>query len=70
MADNEKSAAAHDAHTSEQSVQGNEVVLPNSWKYRSAKVGPVKIPWYCSPESQITIVAFVCFLCPGTLLII
>ncbi|RII06053.1 hypothetical protein CUC08_Gglean009268 [Alternaria sp. MG1] len=35
------------------------------WKYRSLRIGPVKLPYYASPESQLILVSFVCFLCPG-----
>ena len=41
------------------------VVRPKGWMYKDAKVGPVHLPWYASPVSQLVIVAFVCFLCPG-----
>ena len=39
--------------------------LPTGWKYRSFKLGPIKIPPYASPAFQLTLVAFVCFMCPG-----
>jgi hypothetical protein len=35
------------------------------WKYKTRRVGPYTIPCYASPEIQLLIVAFVCFLCPG-----
>jgi hypothetical protein len=38
---------------------------PQGWKYRQLKVGPIRIPWYASPKTQLTMVAFVCFMCPG-----
>jgi hypothetical protein len=38
---------------------------PTGWKYRERKIGPLTIPWYASPEIQLLMVAFVCFLCPG-----
>lgn len=38
---------------------------PQGWMYKSPKIGPVQVPWYASPVSQLVIVAFVCFLCPG-----
>ncbi|KAI4655958.1 hypothetical protein J4E93_000674 [Alternaria ventricosa] len=38
---------------------------PKGWKYRSLRIGPIKLPCYASPESQLTLVSFVCFLCPG-----
>ena len=40
-----------------------ESALP--WKYRTRHIGPIKIPHYASPPSQLTVLAFVCFLCPG-----
>lgn len=33
--------------------------------YRTRKIGPLRLPWYASPEAQLLMVAFVCFLCPG-----
>ena len=33
--------------------------------YRGRKLGPLRVPWYASPEAQLLMVAFVCFLCPG-----
>jgi MFS family permease len=41
------------------------VQLPNSWKYRQFSIGKWTIPWYASPPTQLFIVSFVCFLCPG-----
>lgn len=41
------------------------LVLPAGWKYKQFKLGPVTIPWYASPAFQLTLVAFVCFMCPG-----
>jgi len=38
---------------------------PGGWLYRNRKIGPVTLPWYASPEIQLLMVAFVCFLCPG-----
>lgn len=39
--------------------------LPKSWKYRQLSIGSYKFPYYASPQVQLVIVAFVCFLCPG-----
>ena len=39
--------------------------LPQGWKYRTWQLGPIHIPAYASPPFQLTLVAFVCFLCPG-----
>ncbi|CAO2649709.1 Nn.00g010010.m01.CDS01 [Neocucurbitaria sp. VM-36] len=38
---------------------------PTGWKYKTLKLGTVTIPWYASPEAQLILVSFVCFLCPG-----
>lgn len=43
----------------------SEVIRPNSWMYRQHRIGKYKLHWYASPVSQLVIVAFVCFLCPG-----
>jgi MFS family permease len=42
-----------------------DVTVPDTWKYRERKIGPITIPWYASPKIQLGMVAFVCFLCPG-----
>jgi hypothetical protein len=56
---------ADDQHPPEQTFEPGEVVIPRGWKYNSLKIGPVVVPWYASPESQLILVSFVCFLCPG-----
>lgn len=38
---------------------------PVAWRYRTYSFGPIKIPCYASPPFQLTVVAFVCFMCPG-----
>jgi len=38
---------------------------PSGWMYRQHKIGKYAIPWYAHPKTQLTMVAFVCFLCPG-----
>ena len=67
MAEAEKTTAAPQYVTTPEhhSAEGTEAVLPQGWKYKSSKVGGVRVPWYASPEAQLTLVAFVCFLCPG-----
>lgn len=42
-----------------------DAALPTGWKYRARKIGPISIPWYASPRTQLVMVSFVCFLCPG-----
>ncbi|KAL8755512.1 MAG: hypothetical protein Q9199_003593 [Rusavskia elegans] len=39
--------------------------LLEGWRYRPLRLGPFRLPWYASPESQLILVSFVCFLCPG-----
>ncbi|KAF2860333.1 MFS general substrate transporter [Piedraia hortae CBS 480.64] len=39
--------------------------VPTGWMYRASRIGPLMLPWFASPESQLLMVAFVCFLCPG-----
>ena len=76
MADPEKSAASHDVPTPDHSQtqdytnsEATDIVLPPGRLYRSpGKLFNHKIPWYASPETQITLVAFVCFLCPGKMI--
>jgi hypothetical protein len=46
-------------------VERSEHEMPKGWKYRSFKLGPFTLPYYASPESQLILVSFVCFLCPG-----
>lgn len=46
-------------------IEQREAVIPRGWKYNSMKFGRVIVPWYASPESQLILVSFVCFLCPG-----
>jgi len=36
-----------------------------TWMYRSRKLGGLTFPFYASPVSQLLIISFVCFLCPG-----
>ena len=38
---------------------------PVGRKYKAYRLGPLYIPCYASPPFQLTLVAFVCFLCPG-----
>ncbi|KAH8804745.1 DUF895 domain membrane protein [Xylogone sp. PMI_703] len=42
-----------------------DVVRPEGWKYKRLKIGPLAFPWYASPKTQVGMVAFVCFMCPG-----
>jgi hypothetical protein len=44
---------------------GVQAPRPTGWKYKTTKIGPYTIPCYASPEIQLLVVSFVCFLCPG-----
>ena len=35
------------------------------WMYKRIRIGSWKGPWFASPELQLILVSFVCFLCPG-----
>jgi hypothetical protein len=61
MAESSKVVAAD----TDEPIFGRELGIPNGWKYKPLKVGPIRLPWYASPESQLLLVSFVCFLCPG-----
>lgn len=45
--------------------QQHEYERPKGWRYKRVKLGPIKLPYYASPEAQLLLVSFVCFLCPG-----
>ena len=49
------------------STTNYEIVAANydGWKYNPLHLGPFTIPHYASPAVQLTLVAFVCFMCPG-----
>lgn len=68
MAENSASVTTP-ANRNTSSENGNahvpNVQHPVGWKYRTYRFGPLKIPCYASPPFQLTLVAFVCFLCPG-----
>ncbi|KAL1861897.1 hypothetical protein Plec18167_001316 [Paecilomyces lecythidis] len=40
-------------------------VVGRPWMYKRLKIGPWTLPWFASPEIQLVLVSFVCFLCPG-----
>jgi hypothetical protein len=67
MAD-EKGTPAQDVSHEEPpraSIEEVQASLPSSWMYKSLKLGGKSLPWYASPQVQIILVAFVCFMCPG-----
>ncbi|KAI9934411.1 hypothetical protein ASPWEDRAFT_175140 [Aspergillus wentii DTO 134E9] len=40
-------------------------VVGKPWMYKPLKLGPWNLPYFASPEMQLILVSFVCFLCPG-----
>lgn len=65
MAEAKKGPTATYAQCPVDSVDSRENGVLKGWKYKSLKLGPFTLPWYASPESQLILVSFVCFLCPG-----
>lgn len=66
MADGAKTAAEHHVQAPEDTIHGEHVgEIPAGWRYKQLKIGPLKLPWYASPQVQLVMVALVCFLCPG-----
>ncbi|KAA8642202.1 hypothetical protein EYZ11_009211 [Aspergillus tanneri] len=51
--------------TSTSDAEAGISVAGKPWMYRPWKVGPWTLPWFASPEAQLILVSFVCFLCPG-----
>lgn len=69
MAEAEKTAPEHHVQAPEDTVhEGHVGEIPAGWRYKQLKIGPLKLPWYASPQVQLVMVALVCFLCPGMLL--
>ena len=56
------SAPANDSPIDDKSAK---VDVPTALKYQARRIGPLSIPYYASPQVQLVLVAFVCFLCPG-----
>lgn len=43
----------------------DQATLGKPWMYKPCKIGRWTFPWFASPEVQLVLVSFVCFLCPG-----
>ncbi|KAF9894202.1 hypothetical protein FE257_007704 [Aspergillus nanangensis] len=65
---------AGDGHSEKENVtisdpeagQGTDnAIVGKPWMYKPIKLGPFEMPWFASPETQLILVSFVCFLCPG-----
>ncbi|KAF1934971.1 MFS general substrate transporter [Clathrospora elynae] len=65
MAQSEKDAWTTTLQPPARSNEPREIARPKGWKYKSLNVGCFRIPCYASPESQLILLSFVCFLCPG-----
>ena len=39
----------------------DDALIPLGWKYKQF----FGLPYYASPQVQLVLVAFICFLCPG-----
>lgn len=48
------------------SDQHEQIARPHGWIYRERRLFGYRIPCYASPQIQLLMVSFVCFLCPGT----
>ncbi|KIW08060.1 uncharacterized protein PV09_01002 [Verruconis gallopava] len=44
---------------------GGELPPLRGWKYKRLTIFGYKFPFYASPQVQLVLVAFVCFMCPG-----
>ncbi|KAE8330460.1 major facilitator superfamily domain-containing protein [Aspergillus sergii] len=58
-AEKEFAAATSDPEAGQDSVTGKP------WMYKPWKIGPLTLPWFAHPMTQLVLVSFVCFLCPG-----
>lgn len=47
------------------SMGATGAVVPSGWMYKSFHIGRWATPYYASPMTQLLLVSFVCFLCPG-----
>ncbi|KAF4435886.1 putative DUF895 domain membrane protein [Fusarium austroafricanum] len=62
---NNPEAIAYQDHDPLYDYSTGVVRLPHGWKYRQYRIFGYKLPWYASPKTQLVMVAFVCFMCPG-----
>lgn len=65
MAQDFVSKTPHDDQVTDTAEESGYSDHPVGWKYKTYNFGPIKIPCYASPPFQLTLVAFVCFMCPG-----
>ncbi|KAL3465403.1 major facilitator superfamily domain-containing protein [Aspergillus heterothallicus] len=60
--DNEKAAPSS---TTDPEAPQDLTVTGKPWMYKPLKIGPWTLPYFASPQFQLILVSFVCFLCPG-----
>ncbi|KAJ6145230.1 UNC93-like protein [Penicillium chermesinum] len=47
-------------------TETDDAVIGKPWMYKPiVRIGRWEAPWFASPEMQLVLVSFVCFLCPG-----
>jgi MFS family permease len=61
----ENTGAGHDQEKAGKVFVEDGAVQGSLWMYRPLKIGSWTGPWFASPETQLILVSFVCFLCPG-----
>jgi hypothetical protein len=57
---------ASQKHSMDHHDRDSDHAPPTGWMYQERRIGPLTIPYYASPKAQLILIAFVCFLCPGT----
>ncbi|KAG6005994.1 hypothetical protein E4U21_007487 [Claviceps maximensis] len=55
----------HHSSAGHHGTNDEDVNLPAGWMYKERRLFGFHIPWYASPPTQLIMVSFVCFLCPG-----
>lgn len=67
MASEAEKATPSPSATADPEVQQepDNAQLGRPWMYKSCNIGSRTLPYYASPMTQLLLVSFVCFLCPG-----
>lgn len=61
----EKVSPSNEVASPAESEHEHAAALPTGWMYRDRRVLGLRIPHYASPQIQIILLGFTCFLCPG-----
>jgi MFS family permease len=62
----EQHAETMTTQTDDPEAGPDRAVVGPPWMYKPMlTIGSFKLPWFASPETQLVLVSFVCFLCPG-----